>query len=310
VKISVIIATRNRKDDLKICLNGFLAQTYKNFEIIVIDNQSLDGTKEMMSAHYPNITYKWLPNNINILAQNLGRVISDGEIIWRTDSDAHPKDPDLFQKVIDTFNKFENIDIISTTEVQVRNNMREVDILPYEADLKNVPEDGYKLNNFMGAGAAIRRRVFDKIGGFWEFGMEEKDFCTRALLEDFQIRHFPNFHTLHYASSSDRDRSNRWIAINKQFFRYIWKYYPFFSAIHSSIWVVLTAFVEVLGGRIKLSAIFQALFSFPEVIISTIRNERLSLTKEEMKKITMGFSIARNQRIYIWDRIKTKVGSK
>ena len=48
MKVFVLIPTRNRKELLSKCLDSLLHQTYKNVEIIVIDDGSTDGTKEML----------------------------------------------------------------------------------------------------------------------------------------------------------------------------------------------------------------------------------------------------------------------
>ncbi|MDD3125923.1 MAG: glycosyltransferase family 2 protein, partial [Candidatus Kapabacteria bacterium] len=120
MKISVIIVTKDRKEDLRVTLAGFLAQTYKNFEIIIVDNASKDGTREMIQSEYQQVKYLWLPDNFDIRSINIGVEMSDGDIIWRTDSDSHPETEHEFQKVVDVFTAHENIDIISMEEVQVR----------------------------------------------------------------------------------------------------------------------------------------------------------------------------------------------
>jgi len=55
MKISVVLITRNREEDVRRSLEGYLRQTYPNKEIIVVDNASTDGTREMMKNDYPNI---------------------------------------------------------------------------------------------------------------------------------------------------------------------------------------------------------------------------------------------------------------
>ena len=48
VKFSIIIPSLNNKDFLKNCLDSILKQTYKNYEIIVMDGGSTDGTKKLL----------------------------------------------------------------------------------------------------------------------------------------------------------------------------------------------------------------------------------------------------------------------
>ena len=53
-KISVIILNFNGKKFLETCLNSVLAQDYDNFEIILIENGSTDGSKEYLKEKYEN----------------------------------------------------------------------------------------------------------------------------------------------------------------------------------------------------------------------------------------------------------------
>ena len=191
MKISVVIAANNRKNDLETVLPGFLSQSFRNFEIIVVDNGSTDGTDTMIKERFPEVKYIFLPDNFDIRSINIGVNAASGDIIWRTDSDSHPASVDEFQKVVDIFTSFPEIDIIATAEIQVHNDNKIWDWYPLEHDLDNVPKYGYLSNTFVGTGAAIRRRVFDKIGGFWGFGFEELDFSTRAIAAGFHIRYFP-----------------------------------------------------------------------------------------------------------------------
>ena len=50
MKVSVIIPTRDRMNFLRQALDSVLGQTYRNFEIIVIDNGSVDGTPELLRS--------------------------------------------------------------------------------------------------------------------------------------------------------------------------------------------------------------------------------------------------------------------
>ena len=46
--ISIVIPTYNRSVELKRALKSVLSQTYKNFEVIVVDNNSIDNTDTML----------------------------------------------------------------------------------------------------------------------------------------------------------------------------------------------------------------------------------------------------------------------
>ena len=48
--VSVIITTYNREKQLSLTLDSILAQTYKNIEIIIVDDFSTDGTKDLIES--------------------------------------------------------------------------------------------------------------------------------------------------------------------------------------------------------------------------------------------------------------------
>lgn len=306
MKISVIIVTKDRKNELITTIEGFKNQTYRDFEIIIVDNASTDGTKEMISNEYKDIKYLWLPDNFDIRSINIGIEMSDGDIIWRTDSDSNPETPDEFQKVIDIFQKNDDIDIICMEDIEVRKNYTVWQWYPLPHDKNNIPEKGYKSNVFAGTGAAIRRRVYDKIGGFWEFGFEEIDYCTRAILANFGVRYFPNIRVVHYATPSERQGDERWIRISNQFVRYNWKYFPFWQAMGRYIIIYPSQIVQVFTSRLKFITLCEGSLSMITTMLRTIRTERQVVPKDRIKDITIGTSLARNQYNYFKDKIVKK----
>lgn len=146
MKISVVIVTRNRIDDLRVCLDGYLNQTYTNKEIIIVDNASTDGTRELIEKDYPMVKYLWLPDNFDIRTINIGVEMSTGDIIWRTDSDSHPEDADTFDRVVEIFKDNAHIDIIATEDIEVKKNSAPWDWYPLKIDKSKIPEDGFKAN--------------------------------------------------------------------------------------------------------------------------------------------------------------------
>lgn len=295
MKISVVIVTRNRKEDVRRSIDAYLGQIYDDKEVIVVDNQSTDGTREMMAQDYPDIKYLWLPDNFDIRTINIGVEMSDGDIIWRTDSDSHPESPMAFQMVADIFKSQPNIDIISTEDIEVRKGYEPWDWYPLPCDKVNVPPDGYKANFFPGTGAAIKREVFDKIGGFWEFGFEELDFCTRAIVAGLNVRYFPNIRTLHYASPQDRDNPNRWIWTSRQFMRYNWRYFPTGLALKRMSQIFFFQFLIAIIYRYPFLAVLECFFSMITVTFHTIRNERTVVPNDKIQDITLGVSLAKTQ---------------
>lgn len=310
MKVSVIIVTRNRCKDLIPTLNSYLSQSHPDKEIIVVDNGSDDGTREMMSRDFPFIDYTWLPDNFDIRSLNIAYTRSTGDILWRTDDDSYPEDKDAFKKVNEIFENNDDIDIICSEDIEVNDNYQIWEWYPYKVDKVNIPSKGYQSHIFPGTGAGIRRRVFEKIGGFWEFGFEELDFCTRAIVAGFKIRYFPNIRTLHFASKSNRIVNDRWVKINKQLVRYQWKYMPFRIALGRTLLFLITATIASIYKGIKLTAYLEGVTGMISVAFMAYRSERQIIPKHLMYDVTLGTSATKSQFLFFKSVILRKFFGK
>jgi GT2 family glycosyltransferase len=295
MKISVVIVTRNRKDDLIQTIYGFLKQTYRDKEIIVIDNGSTDGTKETIPQLFPTVYYEWIPENFDIRSIILGVYKSEGDIIWRCDSDSFPESPDTFERVVEIFQKHPDIDIIAVEDVEVRRGNEIWHWYKKPVDKTNVPPEGYPSAGFSGGGAAIRRKVFETIGGFNGFGYEEFDFSARAIIAGFNIRYFPNIRSLHFASESERFRKERWLHSSIQFIRYTWRFFPFWHAIGRSLVIITFQLLEGVIQRVGFLRFVEGFLSMISTAIHTYRTERMVAPKDKLKLLTISGGVLYNR---------------
>lgn len=88
-KVSVMIVTRNRADLLRKCLESLIKQTTKAYEIIVIDNNSEDNTKDIYNNFNNQIPLSYaIEKNIGAsYARNKGLTLAKGDIIASIDDD-------------------------------------------------------------------------------------------------------------------------------------------------------------------------------------------------------------------------------
>jgi len=85
---SVIIPTKNRVELLAQCIQSVLDQTFQDFEIIVVDDGSTDGTKDMIKIlQSDKIIYTKNPGEERSAARNYGFQISNGQYICFIDDD-------------------------------------------------------------------------------------------------------------------------------------------------------------------------------------------------------------------------------
>ena len=87
--VSVIINCRNSERFLDQCIDSVVNQTYKNLQIIIVDNQSTDNTKEIIDSYQDNrINYFNTMSNLSLgAARNFAIEKTIGEFIAFIDSD-------------------------------------------------------------------------------------------------------------------------------------------------------------------------------------------------------------------------------
>lgn len=121
MKLSIIICTKNRLNSLSLVLKELLLTNIKDYELIVVDGNSEDRTKEFLIELYTKGIIKYANNLGNhIEARNTGLKIATGEYVTFIDDD------DMFGK-----NKFDvqvkfldenpDIDVISSTTLLGKN---------------------------------------------------------------------------------------------------------------------------------------------------------------------------------------------
>lgn len=85
--ISVVIPTHNRAQLVTLAVKSVLAQTCQDFEVIVVDDGSTDGTEEAVATHGARVRYVYQRNQGASVARNAGIAAARGEFISFLDSD-------------------------------------------------------------------------------------------------------------------------------------------------------------------------------------------------------------------------------
>src|SRR5213594_664427 len=85
--VSVIIPVFNGERYIRQTIESVLAQTYNNFEILVIDDGSTDGTAGIVKSYENKLRYIRQPNRGASQARNQGIRLSQGKYIAFQDAD-------------------------------------------------------------------------------------------------------------------------------------------------------------------------------------------------------------------------------
>tara|TARA_B100000953_G_scaffold295830_1_gene287558 strand:- start:1098 stop:1934 length:837 start_codon:yes stop_codon:yes gene_type:complete len=121
--ISAIIPTYNRRNTLPRAVESVLNQIYKPIEIIVVDDGSTDGAKEMCSEMYPLVRYIYQANSGVSSARNTGIKSASGDWIALLDSDDEWL-PDKLDRQVKLLQDNAEIRFCHTNEIWIRNNVR------------------------------------------------------------------------------------------------------------------------------------------------------------------------------------------
>jgi len=103
--VSCVLAVRNEENIIKECINSFLRSTYKNKEIIIVNDASTDKTKEVLESYnkYPEVRVINLKENVGKKkAIGQGIRVSKGELFVFTDSDSIVA-KDAIERIVEIF---------------------------------------------------------------------------------------------------------------------------------------------------------------------------------------------------------------
>lgn len=183
--VTVIVPAYNEEEYLEECLESLRAQTYKNLEIIVIDDGSKDRTFEIAKRFEINDSrFKVLKKENGGLssARNMALDIYKGDYVYFLDSDDHLYSTSI-EYLLSIINKY-NVDIVySFTNKQNADEM----ILDSNIEIKNKEEAIWSYlrgENFSESCCAklFKRYIFDDLR-FEEGRIHEDTFITYQILD-------------------------------------------------------------------------------------------------------------------------------
>jgi GT2 family glycosyltransferase len=210
--ISVILISMNRKEMLQFCLGSITRQIFSDFEIVVVDNASSDGTGDMVQSLFPGVRYFYLSNNLGVPGgRNYGVKMSEGEFCVFIDDDAFFADDDALDRVFSYFHANNDLGCMAFRIVKPRDGCEEYKSIP-RADKKIFHED-YECSYFCGAGFACRRKLILEVGLFWEplfFIGEELDLSYRLVNKGCKIMRSSVISVIHCETPQSRV-SGKWI---------------------------------------------------------------------------------------------------
>lgn len=174
-KVSVIVTTKNEEAHIKKCLDSISTQSYKNIEIIVVDNSSVDNTKKICKIFTKLIFNKGPERSAQ---RNFGARKAKGEFFLFIDADM-ALSKNVVKECVEKFN-YINIGGIVVPEKSIG--------IGFWAKVKTFERSLYEGDSSIEAARFFRAKIFNEFGGYDEdiTGPEDWD-LPRRISKKYKI---------------------------------------------------------------------------------------------------------------------------
>jgi glycosyltransferase involved in cell wall biosynthesis len=209
LKISVITPTYNSSDYVECAIRTVLYQDYENFEHVIVDGTSIDGTVDVVKK-YPHI--KWIsePDSGQPEAMNKGFRLATGDIIVYLNADDYFL-PGAFQSVVPYFEKGAKVVVgkIMIEKETAKSTISDPKV-KHEEMLRHWKPDAFPHNP---VGYFYLREVQEAVGGFNERMQDKHDLdfllAASALFEFTKIDRLLGVYRVHQDTKTWREQRDR-----------------------------------------------------------------------------------------------------
>ena len=284
--LSILIVNWNSRDFLRKCLASIYEQTSgPSFEVIVADNASFDGAREMVAAEFPQVRFIQSETNLGFArANNLAFERSTGRVVLLLNpdtqviADAIPRMFSALKALPDAgiaSCKLLNTDLSTQTSCIKRFPTILGEVLSIEwlrlkwphfslwslAPLYSEGCEPVRVEAVCGACQMIPREVYAAVGGLsskYFMYAEDIEISAAALAKGKKTYYVPDARIVHHGgqSSTGKDRGSRWVAIMQK--EAMWQYFratrgKAYAALYraaiiltSALWLCILAVVSPL----------------------------------------------------------------
>lgn len=280
-EVSIVIVSWNSWEYLPACLGSIFKQINPKLEVILVDNDSEDGTPKEVSRLFPQVRLISNPRNLGYArACNQGLRMANAEFVLLLNPDAilHP---DSLSKLMEYIKKNRSVGAVGpqlvSAEGRIQPSCRRFPnyltlVWEFTGLSKLFPQSkifgSWRMGDFdfqrerevdqpMASALLVRRSVVETVGWLDErFGMffNDVDFCFRIKQAGFKIVYFPEAKVTHHLGASTQKRKVAMISqTHLGFFKYLQKYHS--CGLESSL-------LLLFGAGLLFSAILR-IFSLP-----------------------------------------------
>ncbi len=314
--VSILIVNWNGQKHLETCLSSLATITYKNAEVIVVDQGSSDGSVAYLKKHFKKVRIVELIENTGFAkGNNLGLEHVSGELVLLLNNDTKVE-PDFLEPLVQVVQK-KGVAVVQPKicfwdkkQIQSAGSfMTTTGFLyhrGYGADKIKYQAQG-KIFSANGACMLVKKNIAEKLGLFDEdyFAyLEETDFCWRVWLAGYEVIYEPGSVIYHKGGQTSQVFTNAHVQhlafrnrINTILKNLGFNYLLWILPIHLGL-CVLNAIVFLSKSKASHSyAVFGAIFWNLTHLENTLKKRRIIQNARKISDRSLFQIIVKNPKL-------------
>ena len=295
--VSIVILNWNGKEHIDECLSSVLASNYPNFEVIVVDNASTDGSVDIIKQKKRVILIQNKCNTGFAAGNNIGFSAAKGKYIVTLNNDTCVAS-DWLNEPVRRFENDEKTGIISCRQMDYYKRDIINGLYHYPDETLLFRARGFGKNWTMsmksgfvisanGASSIFRKEMLDSIGGFDERFFAYHEYCDigmRAFLAGWNCLYVPVAVIYHKEGASFKKKNNTFnYYFHRNRFWFLYKFFPVSSLLRHSF--------QIFFGNYELPELkFLKNESESNIFAQLKTPSRFSMFKSERKRNTVLFA--------------------
>jgi len=229
ISVSILIVTRNRRDEALVAIGSALAQYWKPLEVLVFDDASSDGTPDAIEQNFPKVRL-WRSGSkksANVL-RNRGFREAQGEIVISIDDDSYFTDRSTVSRVVSHFRDRPGLAVVGLPYIEPFNT---------SAHATSALSAGEPIASYTGCAVALRTSVVLDAGGYrdwWGYAREEPDLAIRIHSLGYELEQGSTPILVHTKSPKRDARIQDRYGIRNQIY-FLWMNLPIEHALFRSV---------------------------------------------------------------------------
>ena len=261
-RVSIVIASYQGEKTLKACLDSLEKLNYSDYEVILVDDGSSDGTKQIAAAH-PQVRYFQHEKNLGLSeARNTGIAAATGEIVAFTDADCRADEDWLHYLVGDLLDSaFAGIGGHNFLPPDDSSGAAAVLVSP--GGPAHVMLTDRQAEHIPGCNMAFYKWALDDIGGFdpiFQKAGDDVDVCWRIQQRRGKIGFSPAGFVWHYRRSTVRAYLRQQKGYGEAEALLVRKHPEYFNALGGNMWHGRIYTAAKYGVVVRRSIIYHGMF--------------------------------------------------